>query len=249
MPRGKLGLILVGLLLAVVLLIGCEPQEIPPEEIPPPEYWRFTDEVATTDQGLNFRLMAAPFLAKGEQWQCSLFYVVLAPEELYGWQVSPTGILISDDQGQIFTGQGNALESVSGVTLGAMPLPLFRNSARFLKIAFNTMEARDLATGGVRELKGNWELTPLKNLTPGYYWEGVLGLWETDEVSYKRITVRYIINGDYVWLSGKWGEPPWVLKERFWLNAPEPHDIFVLVTSEGEVRRVSAEEYQQLGKT
>lgn len=108
MPKAKLRLILVGLLLAVVLLIGCEPQEI--RSIAPPEYWRFTDEVVATDQGLNFTLMAAPFLARGEQWQCTLFYVVLAPEELYGWQISPTGIVISDDQGEIFTGQGNALE-------------------------------------------------------------------------------------------------------------------------------------------
>lgn len=130
--------------------------------------------------------------------------------------------------------------------MGAIPLPLFRNSARFLKIAFNTMEARDLATGEVKESKGNWAMVPLRNLSPEYRWEGKLGLWETDEVSYKGITLRYIINGDYVWLSGKWGEPPWVLKERFWVNAPEPHDIFVLVTSEGEARHVSAGEYQQL---
>lgn len=266
---GKWASILLALAL-VGIAVGCTIQNPP---VPPAVYWSRTGEYSTTDRDLTLVLLSYSFLRQGGQWYSTLFYAVLTPQELSGWQVSPGPVAVNDERGPLGTGRGIPIESVGGVTLGALVLSPFGYDADALKIAITTMEAKNPTTGEVQELKGDWHLVPLRTPPgtpppPTVLFESkgptMLGgsLWPKKavgtsgargELTHQGTTLRYILHGDYR------GGPPsqpgqplqpwqwWVIGQQFWVSDPEPQDIFVLVTSEGEVRRVSADEYLQRG--
>ncbi len=226
--------------------------------VPPPVYWYTTGEHSTTDRDLTLVVMTYSFLGQEGQWYGTLFYAVLAPQELSGWQVSPGPLAISDDRGLLGTGRGIPIESVGGVTLGAMVLSPFRYNADALKIAITTMEAKNLTTGEVQELKGDWQLVPLRNMSPEFAARGTTLSGSVPpvngagphELTHQGTTLKYVIDPGYRGppaQPGPW-QPwqSWVLGRQFWVSDPEPHDIFLLVT-EGEVTRVSADEYLRQG--
>ncbi|MFH1484259.1 MAG: hypothetical protein ABIG98_08470 [Chloroflexota bacterium] len=251
------------ILLAIALvgvMAGCYPIAPYPLPVPPLEYWRPTGEYSAVDQDLTLVVMTYNFLGQEGQWYGTLFYAVLAPQELSGWQVTPEPATITDDQGPLGTGQFVPIESAGGVTLGALVISPFRNNANALKIAFDSMEAKNLITGEVQEFQGDWRLVPLRNLAPEYSPGGTMfggpvapvnGV-SPHELTHQGTTLKYLFAG-----GGYKGPPPppgtwqpwqsWLLGEQFWMSEPEPHDIFVLVTSEGEVSRVSADEYTREG--
>jgi len=107
------------------------------------------------------------------------------------------------------------------------------------------MVAKNLTTGELQEITGDWHLVPMRNQSPGYNGERAETqgrVWPEAGLTHQGTTLRYVYGG------GHGGIPGWLLGQQFWLSEPEPHDILVLVTSEG-VSRVSADEYQQRGFT
>lgn len=238
----KRGQVFVALTLAVSQIVSCNP-------VPAPETWDRTDEIISTDQGLSIQLMAGDMGARQGQIYFTLFYVVLAHAGLDGWEISPRDVTISDDQGQVGTCQGIAVETVDGITLGSMVVPPVRYNASFLKIAVSTMRAKNLATGEVKELKGDWEFVPLRNKNPKYHpadtFMGVGFCRQGDLLNHRGITIMHVYDGFYKYKGSDYSR--WLLGQQFRVSHPEYHEVFVLVTSEGEVRRVSANEYQRLG--
>lgn len=245
---GKSTLILLTLVL-VGMAAGCsaiaDVVEHMIHEGVPPMVWEPTAEYYTIDQDLRFVVMSFNFHGQGGQWHCTLFYAVLAPLEMSGWQLTPGPVAVSDDQGPLGTAQAVPIESVGGVTLGALVLSPFGYTANSLKIAFATMVAKNLTTGEVKEIRGDWQLVPMRNQSTGYSGEGTtLGgrVWPEAGLTHQGTALRYVTDG------GHRGFPSVVIGEQFWMSEPEPHDILVLVTSEG-VSRVSADEYRQWGFT
>jgi hypothetical protein len=237
---------------------GCYPMAPYPMPVPPPEYWRPTDYYSTTDWGLRLVVLSFGFEGKGGLWYCTLFHAVLAPEDLSGWQVTPGLTTISDNYGTLGAGRFVSVASAGSVTLGALAIPPFRGNADALYILFDKMEAENLATGQIEEFQGIWRVMPLINRAPDQTPAGTLagdvspesvqtaqgGL----ELTYQSTRLRYStvdLRG-----SGPPNQPywdHWVVGQQFWFSEPVPHDVFVLVTSEGEVSSVSADEYTQKG--
>ncbi|MBU2009173.1 MAG: hypothetical protein KJ624_04940 [Chloroflexi bacterium] len=246
----------------VGMMVGCYPVAPYPLPVPPPEYWRPTADYSTTDRDLTLVVMTYGFFAWRGQWYGTLFYAVLAPQGLSGWQVTPGPVGVGDDSGPLGTGQASTIESAGGVTVGALVLSPFGWNANALRVRITTMEAKNLTTGEVQEVKGDWQLRPLGNMSPGSSGgtttlrgavPPVTGAG-SPELTHQGITLKYAIDGGYrgpplpqpppaTWQPWQW----WVLGQQFWFNEPVPHDVFVLVTSEGEVSRVTADEYLRRG--
>ncbi|MDA8217861.1 MAG: zf-HC2 domain-containing protein [Dehalococcoidales bacterium] len=121
--------------------------------------WLVTERPVVTNAGVSLALLRVEV---NEPHFVVLFMALAGPAEWEGFDLTPADLKVVDDAGREYPATFSRLESVRGVTLGAVSLPGPDAATAVLSLRITGVAAEQPATGEKKSLAGLWEMQALR---------------------------------------------------------------------------------------